>query len=312
MSKIDKSVLDGLYAAKLLTGPEYAELLRRLTPGFNIKRWFAAVTGLLGAVLFLCGVVFFFAYNWADMGKFLRLTLPLLGLLGCAGMAFYKKIQTPAGQVFGFGAALFIGVFMAVYGQTYQTGAFVYELFFNWALLMLPLALVAKNRWLWLMWMTVVNIYAAAYLEFANATRVFYVLGGLNLFFYAVEECCYYRTKASPVYGLFIFLPLLSFVTVYGMLKLAGVLTSVSFPFHWAAVGFAVAAGYYGYRRNDILITGSSVLSLDLLLTVKLWVWEKYFFTFFDHALSFLALYVLSAYGVYYLYKKMKEAAHAD
>jgi uncharacterized membrane protein len=50
------------------------------------------------------------------------------------------------------------GALLALVGQTYQTGADVYELFFNWALLGLVLVIAAQWSVVWAAWALVLNV----------------------------------------------------------------------------------------------------------------------------------------------------------
>jgi uncharacterized membrane protein len=49
-------------------------------------------------------------------------------------------------------------VFLAIFGQIYQTGADTYELFTGWALLILPWVLFARFGGLWLLWLVLLNV----------------------------------------------------------------------------------------------------------------------------------------------------------
>lgn len=51
-----------------------------------------------------------------------------------------------------------VGVFMAVFGQAYQTGADSYTLFLTWAIMILPWTIVARYLPLWVMWILVSNL----------------------------------------------------------------------------------------------------------------------------------------------------------
>ena len=61
-----------------------------------------------------------------------------LAIFGCLGAAYFQNLQQLPGKVLLLGASVLIGVFLAVFGQVYQTGADAYNLFTMWALLILP------------------------------------------------------------------------------------------------------------------------------------------------------------------------------
>jgi uncharacterized membrane protein len=54
-------------------------------------------------------------------------------------------------------ATICLGVLLALYGQTYQTGADPWQLFFNWALLMLPWAIIGRFPAIWIFWVVLMN-----------------------------------------------------------------------------------------------------------------------------------------------------------
>jgi uncharacterized membrane protein len=54
-------------------------------------------------------------------------------------------------------ATISLGVLLALYGQTYQTGADPWQLFFNWALLMLPWAIIGRFPAIWIVWVVLMN-----------------------------------------------------------------------------------------------------------------------------------------------------------
>ena len=87
--------------------------------------WVAPLCGLTGAALFLAGTVCFVAYNWGAWGTLYKFALPLVGLAACAAAAYRFGLESGTGTVLSFACGLFVGLFWVVYGQVYQTGAFV-------------------------------------------------------------------------------------------------------------------------------------------------------------------------------------------
>ena len=108
-----------------------------------------------GLALLLAGVVFFFAYNWADMHRFEKFGLIQLGLVGTVMLAWRQGWRSVSGQAFLIAATVLVGVLMAVFGQVYQTGADAWQLFFSWSMLVLPWVLVANSAALWVLWLVI-------------------------------------------------------------------------------------------------------------------------------------------------------------
>lgn len=119
----------------------------------------------LGALLTASGVVFFFAYNWDNLGRFTRFAL-VEGLLIISLLAVWRLgLEKLSGKVSLMVAAVFVGVLLALVGQTYQTGADTYELFGVWCLLILPWALIAKFDGLWVFWLFLLNLAVILYYD---------------------------------------------------------------------------------------------------------------------------------------------------
>ncbi|WP_161569512.1 DUF2157 domain-containing protein [Veronia nyctiphanis] len=55
-------------------------------------------------------------------------------------------------------ASLLLGALLALVGQTYQTGANSWQLFFTWACLLIPWAIAAKSNAMWLLVLSLLNL----------------------------------------------------------------------------------------------------------------------------------------------------------
>jgi len=105
----------------------------------------------LGALFFASGVICFFAYNWAQMHHFAKFAL-IAALILVSGLApLWRGLDSLPGKLALLLAALSVGPLLAVYGQTYQTGADAWELFRAWTLILVPLALAGRQAVLWLL-----------------------------------------------------------------------------------------------------------------------------------------------------------------
>jgi uncharacterized membrane protein len=109
--------------------------------------------GALGA-----GLLFFVAANWQALGLFGRFGLLETLLIVCIGVALWRPPPQITGQSALILATLTTGGLLALFGQSYQTGADVYELFFTWALLALPFALAGGSGALWALWWVILNV----------------------------------------------------------------------------------------------------------------------------------------------------------
>ncbi len=112
----------------------------------------------LGVILLAFGIIFFFAFNWASLGRLAKFGLVELPLLAAIVLAYRLRLDNFKGKALLLGAALLTGALLALVGQTYQTGADTYELFAVWALAILPWAVVGYFGALWLLWVGLLNL----------------------------------------------------------------------------------------------------------------------------------------------------------
>lgn len=116
------------------------------------RLWAQRTLLVLGAAHFLAGIVFFFAYNWEDLGPFARFGLIQGALLLAIVAAVTVGLQRPAGRALLVAASVLTGVLLAVIGQVYQTGADAWELFAAWTVLVLPWVLASRSSIHWFLW----------------------------------------------------------------------------------------------------------------------------------------------------------------
>jgi uncharacterized membrane protein len=124
------------------------------------RDWRAFLDHLLlwsGAIALAAAVVFFIAHNWSSLGRFAK--FGLIEILMVVAVAGYWRLGTEraAGKASLLAAAILLGGLLALFGQTYQTGADTWELFANWAALMAPWVLIARFAAMWMLWLAIVN-----------------------------------------------------------------------------------------------------------------------------------------------------------
>ena len=142
----NKDIQAAMNVAKLVPdGKAWTSFIERLL------LWFASL-----AISF--SVLFFIAYNWDEIGKFAKFIL-VESLLVIATLV-YVRLNTHLyyGKIALVMASIILGVLLALYGQTYQTGADPWQLFFYWALLILPWVMIGSSAALWLLWCTLINL----------------------------------------------------------------------------------------------------------------------------------------------------------
>ena len=130
---------------------ERAVALATSTP--DAKDWNAFLSRtltLLGSVMLLAGAICAVAFNWTRIGKFGKFALVEVAIV-IAALIGWRLLPRLSGRLALFGAAVLVGPLLAIYGQTYQTGADPYGLFLTWAALIVPWVIVARFPLLWIL-----------------------------------------------------------------------------------------------------------------------------------------------------------------
>ena len=252
--------------------------------------WAGPLCGLMGAALFLAGTVCFVAYNWGAWGTLYKFALPLVGLAACAAAAYRFGLESGTGKVLSFACGLFVGLFWVVYGQVYQTGAFVYEFCLAWAVCLVPLALLAGNRWLWLLWAAVCNGYLILYGDL-------WIWTIFNTGCFSVSEWSMLRSGKRGLFSLFFLAAALWFCL------LCGLFGGWSIHF-WGSLGLMILLAGYAWRfRRGAAQLGFCAFALDILLIKQIVSW----FNIENEVvlvLGVLFVFVLSAGAVYALSRR--------
>lgn len=117
-----------------------------------------------GALLFVAGVVCFIAWNWGAMTPLARMALTGAVVAGSGLAAVLLGPDTRLGRVLLLVCGLGIGPMLAVFGQTYQTGAELWELFRVWTIVLVLLALAGRQTGLWFVAWLAANMFGALWL----------------------------------------------------------------------------------------------------------------------------------------------------
>lgn len=123
------------------------------------RAWLLRVLPGLGTALVLAAVIYFFAANRQRIPPFVRLLLVETGLvLSVSAFLALRRRAPHAADAALTAAGLFMGVFWAVFGQIYQTGADAWQLFALWAACIAPWLPIRPATALWALWVTTLNI----------------------------------------------------------------------------------------------------------------------------------------------------------
>ncbi len=152
-----RQLVEALFADGKITHEAREYALNLLYPARRWGLWVSRLLLALGVTLTLSGFLYFYAFNWAAIPDMVKLGSIEGALIACMGGALWRGLETRGGKFFALGAATLIGVFLAVFGQVYQTGADAWELFAAWALLILPFCAASCFAPVWGLWLAVAN-----------------------------------------------------------------------------------------------------------------------------------------------------------
>jgi uncharacterized membrane protein len=164
------------------------------------------VCAYAGTLLLAAALIFFFAYNWADLPRFAKIGLALAGVAAAVVVAACSRPFATGWRAALCGASLCTGALLALIGQIYQTGADIWELFAAWALLITPLVLLARSSASWLLWLVVANMALLRMLDQTfgfslwhhNSELPLFIVAGFNLLLLAALEQWSARLLARP------------------------------------------------------------------------------------------------------------------
>lgn len=119
----------------------------------------------LGIGFTTAGIIFFFAYNWADLHKFFKIGL-IEGLIVLTTLlVLFSKLRTDFKNILLTGTSILAGVLFAVFGQIYQTGANAYDFFLGWTIFITLWVVISNFAPLWLIYIALINTTLLLYAE---------------------------------------------------------------------------------------------------------------------------------------------------
>lgn len=183
MGRHRAEMLDWIQAGHVPPGREQQALRTAgLVPGPGEWRAFLArLTLWLGTLALAAAVIFFFAFNWDNLGRLAKLGLVEAAILAALIAGWRLDLDDMAGKAVLTLLALLVGALLALTGQIYQTGADSWELFAWWAVLILPWVLIGRFAPLWLLWLALLNLAAWLYFSLsASGEALLWILLALD------------------------------------------------------------------------------------------------------------------------------------
>ena len=232
----------------------------------------------LGVSFTVSGIIFFFAFNWDEMPKFVKFGLIEALIIACIVVILKVNLDRTVKKIILSGAALLVGALFAVFGQVYQTGADSYSLFLVWAACILIWTIVGNFAPLWLIFMALLNITVFLYfsqIEYYGFLKPIFVFLLNVIFVVFVEVFSHKKIIKRPTWLLNI--AVLTAV-IYISLDIADILLTdfmrkKSASLEWDAilclvVGLSglVAGGVYGYKSRNLFYLSSIGLSFLVII----------------------------------------------
>ena len=233
-----------------------------------------------GAVALAASVIFFIAHNWSDLGKLAK--FGFVALLVALAVIGYWRLGTDrlAGKASLLVAAILLGALLALFGQTYQTGADTWELFATWAALIVPWVLIGRFAGMWILWIAIVNVAIVLY---------FVVFPGLFGFVFNIEHQYWtlfaFNTVALVVWELAgrriswlveRWAPRLLVLASGAAITLLAIKSTFDFRdagmVVWAVYPVWIVCVYFAYRRwtHDLFMLAGGCLSVIVVVTALL------------------------------------------
>ena len=312
----DLATLRALYRDGILSKEAYEEAHKLLRPVSLWLDWARHRLLLLGSTLVLAGIIYFFAYNWWEMGRFTKFGILQGGILLCVMGAHFRGGELLTGKVFLLSSSVLVGVLLAVFGQIYQTGADPYQLFLSWAALIACWVWIGKFAGLWMLWLSLLNTAAWFYwiqvgepngvLRF-DLFCIFLLI--LNLMALALSEWGVKKKlpwlKGKWIRPLLLILTL-AVISIPTVLVLADAHRSMKIsPFivlFWLGVIIGELS-YFRYKIKDMLAL--AIVSMDFCLLLLIWIARLLFENGRGSMASSLFIYAVTVLGTVIIAAKL-------
>jgi len=232
------------------------------------QRFFDKALLSLGTAFFLAGVIFFFAYNWAEMHRFAKFGVLEGGILILAVFATWHSLNHLVGKMALLASAVLLGA-------SYQTGADAFSLFLAWAILITPWVILGNFTPLWLLLILLLNLSLSLMLFWVQVIghsdrQLHLLMFGLNGIFLVAWEIAF-KEKINWLQNLWV--GRLLFCVVLSVLIIPTIEAIISSYLDWSVIFYGIttlaALGYYYYtlQRRDLSLLTINSLGIVITLT---------------------------------------------
>ncbi len=119
----------------------------------------------LGSGLMCAGIIFFFAFNWEELHKFVKLGMIIVLLLSSIIPVIFLSLKPIYDKILLTVSTVLVGVAFAVFGQIYQTGANAFDFFLAWTLFVVVWAFSTRFSPMWVIFLILTTITTILYID---------------------------------------------------------------------------------------------------------------------------------------------------
>ncbi|TCD02498.1 DUF2157 domain-containing protein [Pedobacter psychroterrae] len=238
-----------------------------------------AVLLSMGTAFLVAGAIFFFAYNWDELHKFVKLGIVQFLILTGIAAVFLVKPNLLVKNIILTGTSMLVGLLFSVFGQIYQTGADAYDFFLGWTVFIFLWAVVSEFAPLWLLLLALINITFSLYVSQIGpdwtAVTTYLILSMVNLAAVILVKYLASKNYITSVPGWFDKIVVIMAVSCLTTSLVSGIFGR--YPPVWfiaLAVCFIIYSAGVGYALRHKSIYLLCLISLSVLIILVGLVWE--------------------------------------
>jgi len=282
-SKITRNIIHLISRHKKLSAEDIRAMFKREGIYAGQAEWTRFTDMLLlsiGLTFLTLGAIFFFAYNWENLHKFVKLgmvgTLILTGILS----VLLTRKNILVSNILLTGTSMLVGLLFSVFGQIYQTGADAYDFFLGWTVFIFLWAVISDFAVLWLMLILLINTTFTLYANQTGPdwsfTLTSLLLFLINVFALLIVRIAYSKGLISSPPGWFLKIVSLGAVFWMTISLVSGIFEQSSSAF-WAAAAVALvtytAAIWHSIRQKTLFLL--CIIPMSVLIFCSALFWEK-------------------------------------
>lgn len=280
--RITRNVIQIISRYKDLSATEITALFKNEGIYADKGAWAKFIDAVLlsiGIAFLVAGAIFFFAYNWDELHKFVKLGIVQFLILSGIAAVFLIKPNLLVKNIILTGTSMLVGLLFSVFGQIYQTGADAYDFFLGWTVFVFLWAVVSEFAPLWLLLLALINITFSLYVSQTGpdwtAVTTYLILSMVNLAAVILVKYLASKNYIVPTPGWFDKIVVIMAVCCLTTSLLSGIFGR--YPPVWfiaLAVCFIIYSAGVSYALRHKSIYLLCLIPLSVLIILVGLVWE--------------------------------------